>query len=116
MSRKNVVKSYNIFDEVSIAATQISASTNVINLDNASVHVKWTGSSPVGVLTVQARNGENDAWYDLDMGGTISISGNSGDHQLVFNSLPFTDLRLIYTRTSGSGNLTAALTMKTVGA
>lgn len=104
-----------MIDAGSLGSSITSSTVNVINLDKASIHLEWTGSSPVGTITVQARNGEHDAWYALDLGSTISISGASGDHQLVFNELPFTDIRLLYTRTSGSGSLDAVVTMKVVG-
>lgn len=117
MGRKNIVKSFKMFDAVELSSSQTSAATNVINLDTASIHLVWSaGSSPVGDITVEARNGEDDSWYELDFGSTISISGASGDHQLMLNEMPFTDIRIVYTRTSGSATLDAVLTMKTTGA
>lgn len=116
MGRKNVLKSFPMFDAVSLGANATSSETSVINLDKASIHIVWTGSSPVGTITAQARNGESDAWYVLDFGAAISVSGSSGEHQLVFNELPFTDIRLLYTRTSGSGSITARLSAKVQGA
>ena len=117
MGRKNVVKSFKMLDAVDISSSQTSDATNVINLDTASIHVVWSaGSSPVGTITVEARNGENDSWYELDFGSTISVSGASGDHQIMLNEMPFTDIRILYTATSGSATLTATLTMKTMGA
>jgi hypothetical protein len=104
-----------MIDAGDLASDIDSNVTNVMNQDKASIHLSWTGTVPVGVVTVQARNGEKDPWYDLDMGGTISISGASGDHQLVFNELPFTDIKLTYTATSGTGTLDATLTSKVTG-
>lgn len=117
MSRKHVVKSFKMLDAVSLAADQTSAATNVLQLDNATIHISWTGTAPVGVIAVQARNGEFDPWFDLSFGSvTIDITGASGDHQILFKEMPFTDMRLKYIRTSGVGNLTATLTMKSIGA
>lgn len=120
MSRKSVVPGYAMIESGDISGNVTSDVVSVKNLDNASIIVSWTGTSPVGVLAVQARNnGAGDVnpepWYELDMGATINISGNSGNHQLVFNLLPFTDLRLVYTATSGSGTLDAVITSKVVG-
>lgn len=116
MARKNVVKAYSMIEAGDLSGSITSAVTNVINMDKASIHLSWTGSSPVGVFTVQVRNGENDSWYNLTMGGgAINISGNSGDHQLMFNELPFTDIRLVYAATSGTGTVDAIITMKQVG-
>lgn len=117
MGRKHVVHSYEMFDSVDISTNQTSSITNVEQLDQATIHISWTGTSPVGEITVEARNGSADNWYELDFGlAAISISGASGDHQILFREMPFTDIRLKYASTSGTGNLTARLTMKTVGA
>lgn len=116
--RKSVVKGFNMFGaDGDISASVTSAETSVINLDKASIDVTWTGSAPVGTLTVEATNDEkNEVWRTLDMGGTISISGASGAHELIFNELPFTAIRLVYTRTSGTGTILAKIVAKTVGA
>lgn len=116
MGRKNVVKSFKMFDSTSISASAVSSVVNVMNLDKASIHVKWTGTSPVGEIKVEARNGEKADWREISMGGTISVSGNSGEHDLVFNELPFTDIRLSYVSTSGTGSIDATITSKVVGA
>lgn len=113
--RKNVVKYFKMFDATNIASNQTSQVTNVINMDKASIQVEWTGSSPVGNIVVEARNGEISAWYALDFGTAISVSGASGTHQIVLNEMPFTDLRLRYVSTSGTGSLSATITLKQVG-
>ncbi len=116
MSRKQSVASFHMIDAGDLSGNITSSITNVLNLDKASIHLSWTGSSPVGDMVVEARNGDSESWYELDFGSTISISGNSGDHQIVFNELPFTSIRLSYTRTSGSGSIDAIITLKTIGA
>lgn len=113
--RKNVVRGYKMFDATSISSTVTSSEVNVINLDKASIYINWAGTAPAGVLTVEARNDEKDTWFTLDFGSPIPISGASGDHVLVFNELPHNTIRLVYTRTSGSGNITATLVAKQVG-
>lgn len=117
MGRKHVVHSHEMFDAVDISTSQTSSITNVEQLDQATIHINWTGTAPVGEITVEARNGSSDSWYELDFGAAaITVSGASGDHQILFSQMPFTDIRLQYTATSGTGSLTARLTMKTVGA
>lgn len=113
--RKNVVRGYKMMDAADISASVNSSEVNVINLDKASVLVSWSGTSPVGVLKVEAKNADNGAWFELDMGGPISVSGNSGNHILLFNELPHNAIRLVYTSTSGTGNLDAVLVAKQVG-
>lgn len=105
-----------MIDSQSMGADVTSSVVNVQNLDQGSIIVEWSGTSPVGEITVEARNGEQSNWYELDFNSTISISGNTGTHQVVFNSMPFTDIRLQYNRTSGTGTLDAVITAKSVGA
>ncbi len=113
--RKNVIRGYKMIDAGDISANVTSSEVNVINLDKASVFVSWTGTSPVGELKVEAKNADNGTWFELDMGGPISISGNSGNHTLLFNELPHNTIRILYVWTSGSGSLNAVLAAKQVG-
>lgn len=112
---KRVIDGYKMWDATSLAATNSTSATNIQYLDKASIFIEWTGSSPVGTLTVQARNKSNGTWYDLDFGAAITVSGNTGDHQIVLNEIPFIDIRLTYTRTSGTGSITATLVSKATG-
>ena len=115
MARKNIVPSFKMLDGVDASTNQTSKIVNVQNMDKAAIHVEWAGASPAGTITVEARNGENDSWYELDFGSAISVSGNSGDHQIIFNELPFTDIRLQYASSSGTGTLDATITLKQLG-
>lgn len=116
MGRKHTVKSFKMLDSADISGNQTSTTTNVLQSDIASIALEWTGTSPVGTLTVEARNGEKANFLELDFGSTISISGNTGDHIINLLEMPFTDIRLQYTAGSGTGNMTATLTMKSIGA
>lgn len=117
MARKNIIPSYDMLTDISpsMASTITSNVVNVQNMDKASIHVAWSGTSPVGTITVQSRNGVDDSWNDVSFGSAISVSGNSGDHQIIFNELPWTDIRFIYSASSGTGTLIASLTAKQVG-
>ena len=105
-----------MFDSGDISGTITSPATNTRQVDVASIAINWTGTSPVGVLTVEARNGEDDTWSELDFGQAINITGNTGEHTILFNELHFEEIRLVYTATSGTGTLDAILLAKTVGA
>lgn len=111
-----------MLDDVSIATTQTSGETNVDGVDQAIIIVKWTGSSPVGVITVEASNSKDDefikgteVWEELDFAAAINVTGNSGSHQLNFTALPFRNIRFIYTASSGTGNLTAHINAASTG-
>lgn len=113
--RKNVIRGYKMVDAGDMSADITSSEVNVINLDKASIFVSWTGSSPVGVLKVEAKNADNGSWFELDMGGPIDVAGNDSNHILLFNELLHNALRIVFTRTSGTGTLNAVLVAKQVG-
>lgn len=121
MARKNIILTHKIFQSTDISTNQTSGNTNTANLDSGSIYVEWTGSSPVGVLTVEATNDDPTSpagavYRELSFGNAINISGNSGNHELILNQLPFRAFRLVYTASSGTGSITATLTAKTLGA
>lgn len=106
---------FKLIDNTSLVSSFTGNEIDVSESDYGSIHIEWSGTVPVGVIVVEAKSGENDNYTDVDMGGPVSISGGSGDHQLMFNTLPFTKLRLRYERTSGTGNLTAIIVTKSQG-
>ena len=121
MARKNVVPSFQMIDSGDASADILSNSTSVINHDKADVRIEWTGS-PVGEIIVQAQQRsdlrqpivEGD-WFDIEFGNTITVDGSNTNHHLKFNELPFTDIRIKYTSTSGSGTINAKITLKQIG-
>lgn len=116
MARKNLIPSFKLIDAEAMDGNITSEVVNVQNMDIASIHLAWSaGSTPVGTVTVQARNGASDTWYDLDFGSAISVSGNSGDHQIILSEMPFTDIKVTYTRSSGDGTLNGYITAKQIG-
>jgi hypothetical protein len=86
MSRKSVLKPYKLLNAVNIATSQTSAPTNVEGIDNFCIELEWTGTSPVGVVTVETASqdsgGNYSTWKAIDFGATISITGASGNHLL----------------------------------
>lgn len=84
--------------------------------------LSWTGSSPVGVVSVQGSNdfklgNQNQVinpgtWNTLTLnyGGsavtTVPVTGSTGSGMIDITMTGIYALRLVYTRTSGTGNLT----------
>lgn len=105
-----------MLDAVSIATSQTSAPTSVINMDKAGILVEWSaGAAPVGVITVEARYSPDGNFVAIDFGSAINVSGNSGSVQILLEELPYQDIRLVYTRTSGSATMSATILIKQVG-
>lgn len=131
MSRKNNLQRYHVFDDVSMGASVTqSPVTSIAYLDNIGAQFNWTGAG-VGTFSVEV-----SADYMQDFNGNISDPGNwtpltftywDGAAFVTDTSIPtsvgspiYLDLaflsapwiRLVYTRTSGTGTLNAWLTGK----
>ncbi len=114
---------YKMLDASDISTNSDSAKTNVEGVDEATIFVNWAGTSPVGTITIEASNSDSndfatslEVWNELDFGSAISVSGNTGDHQINFTSMPFKYIRFRYAATSGTGALTARINATSIGA
>lgn len=106
-----------------MAGNLVSNPTVLQSLTKASYTVSWTGSTPVGTVSVQ---GSND--YSLNPNGTVlnagtwntltlsvngttsttvAISGNTGSGAIDVLETALYAIRLIYTAGSGTGSITA---------
>lgn len=115
MSRKSVIRGYKVITDGDMSGNLTSDITNVTNLDNVGYLVEWSGTSPVGVITVETQSGPS-GWCALDFGTAISVSGNTGCAVININQIPFENVRLNYIVTSGTGTLNVTLSSKVVGA
>lgn len=114
MGRKSVLEPYKIVDGGDISSNVISPETQVKNLDQITYEVVWSGTSPVGEVTVETQ--VKDVWQAIAL-PTISVSGNSGNHLITINSAShFHKLRLVYTATSGTGSLDVSIIGAVLGA
>jgi hypothetical protein len=116
MGRKNILKSFKMISDGDMSGNIVSSITNVITLDQASILLEWTGSAVDGEFFVDARNGEKGTWNALDFNTSMLAEADTDHHRIVFTSMPFTDIRVRYVRTAGTGTLNATITMKTIGA
>ena len=117
MARKTLIYSYQFFNNSILSTTTSSAQTDASMLDKASIDLRWSASTLVATVTVEAKNGDNaEGFRALDFGAPLLISGASGAHDLILTELPFTYLRLTVTVTSGSGTVDAVITSKAIGA
>lgn len=125
MSRKNthlhVMKDASSGNSsLDLSANITSQATNVQNSDNIGIQLVWSGTSPSGEAFVETSNDydpikNTGTWAALDFGRDILITGNTGNHLININLVPFAWIRLTYTRVSGSGDLVSTLVMKQVG-
>lgn len=120
MARKNVLLSFPILNAVDISQSQVSDPTGVGYTDNIGMLIDWAGSSPAGTITVEVCDDDtkgkpSGVWHTLTLSGTPAVSGNIGQHEISINQLPYSWVRVRYTRTSGSGSLTVKISTKQIG-
>lgn len=114
----------------SMAGNITSLPVVILDLYALSYGLSWTGSSPVGTVSVQ---GSNDflqnaegavmnvgTWNSLvlNYGGsavtTVPISGNTGNGIIDVVATGIYAIRLIYTATSGTGSLIVTMVAKEI--
>lgn len=122
MSRKNVMPSKVVIDAVSMAADITSTPTDVRGLDGITYRITWSGASPVGELRLQARQEPDNLdgvqstdWFDVDLGSTMTVDNTETEHTLKILSIEYPQIRLKYYRTSGTGTMSAKVSMKQLG-
>lgn len=87
-----------------------------------SYDISWSGSTPVGVMSVQVsntysknadgsvRNAGN--WTTLALSAPTNVSGNTGNGFIDVDATGSYAIRLVYTRTSGTGTMNATINGK----
>lgn len=115
MSRKNqLVYKLSPTGGQSLGASFTTAPTLVKYLDNCAYQIDATTSDAVGAFTVQASLDyavnettnivtNSGHWVTLPIGGTPALGSANDDILINLNQLPFNAIRLVYTRTSGTG-------------
>lgn len=111
----------------SMAADITSAPTLLQSMTMVNYSYSWTGTSPVGTISVQASNDCTVSPAGGVSGGTwntvplvlagaavtsIPVTGNTGNGMVDIFGLSAYAVRTIYTYTSGTGTLTATVVGK----
>jgi hypothetical protein len=121
LSYRPQITPYKVIEDGDMSTARITSEPTIVQkLSQFSYQYVWSGSSPVGVVTVEASNDfELDAtgavkntghWNTISFSynGTIvtdlPVSGNTGQGLLEIETKAFA-LRTVYARTSGTGTL-----------
>jgi hypothetical protein len=90
-----------------------SKEVHVLFLDYALFDINWSGNTTNGVVTFQIlKDGKLD-WETLEIHGEpVSISGSAGNHKVLFQELPFKEIRAVYTSNSGGETVSIYVTAK----
>lgn len=127
MSTRTNIRPTTVINAVSMAADITSTVTILQSISGIGYAYSWTGTSPVGTISVQVSNDYLNAdgtinssahWTTiyLNVNGTpattIAVSGNSGEGFANIAEIMAAAIRTIYTAGSGTGTLTAIVTGK----
>lgn len=127
MSTRSHLPPQEVLSSASMAGNLTSTPTILQSLTKVSYQVSWSGSTPVGTITIQGSNDyklnpngtvmNTGTWttFTFSVNGSVSsslpVSGNTGngiaDIETGVNAI-----RLVYTAGSGTGTLTAVVTAK----
>lgn len=123
MSRKNILKFQNITSGNMASASITSTVSNIQHLDNIGIQLQWTGV-PVGTFAIQvsadyAQDIEGNVtntgtWTTLTLGPGISAAGSADNAYVDLNQLSSPWIRVVYTKTSGTGTLNGYIVGKMV--
>jgi len=113
-----------------MASSFTSQPTVVQKLSQISYSCVWSGTAPVGTISIQGSNDYNikpggatavqnpGTWNNLVLsfaGGTttsIPVSGNTGNGIIDIAATGLYAVRLVYTAVSGTGNMTVVINAK----
>lgn len=127
MSSRTVLRPYQVITAGSMAGNLTSAITLLQSVTKLSYALVWTGTTPIGTVSIQASNDYSvlptglvnaaGTWTTLTLSyngntvTTVPVSGNTGNGFIDVVSAAYA-LRLIYTATSGIGSLTVTVSGK----
>lgn len=122
MSSRTQLNPYSVITNGSMAGNITSSVTITQKLSLVSYAVSWTGTAPVGAMSVQVSNDYslypnglvNNAgtWNTLPLSASTAVSGGTGNGFIDIDANAGYALRLVYTRTSGTGTMNATVTGK----
>lgn len=122
MSSRPILAPFYVVTNGSMATQIISTVTVIQNLSLVSYACSWTGTSPVGTVTVQVSNDytQNGAgqvlnagtWNTLPLSALTGVSGNTGNGFIDIDANAGYALRFVYTPASGTGTMNVVIDAK----
>lgn len=119
---KNTLSPVLIMDAVSLAADAESSVVKIQRLDNVGMQIDLTGS-PTGSFQAQISNNASwnpdgslrDAGTWINVGTAATVTAGSPDPIFIdLNQMSAKAVKLVYTRTSGTGTASVLLTGKAI--
>lgn len=105
-----------------MSASITSKVTVIQNLSMIGYDISWSGTSPVGTMSVQVsntyvQNADGSVknagnWTTLTLSSATAVSGNTGNGAIDVDATGFYAIRLVYTAVSGTGTMAAVVNAK----
>lgn len=116
MASRPLMAPYQVITSGNMASASITSTVTIIsNTTLVSYSLSWTGSTPVGVISVEVSNDYSENvdgsvrnsgnWTPMTLQGSTAVSGNTGTAMVNLAEMAAYACRLKYTRTSGTGTL-----------
>lgn len=116
------LKPFSVITNGNMASSITSTPTIIQDMSLIGYDVSWTGTTPVGVMSVQVSNSYSinpdgtvknaGNWTTLTLSSATNVSGNSGNGFIDVDLTGAYAIRLVYTRTSGTGTMHALICAK----
>lgn len=113
---------YPVILDGDMSADIISEPTIIQKLSMISYDISWDGSSPVGDMSIQVSNSYSTNadgsvrnpgnWTTVPLTALAPVSGNTGNGFIDIDASGAYAIRLVYTRTSGTGTMQAIISAK----
>jgi hypothetical protein len=112
-STKRVIAPFPVIEGVMPNGVTTGKNVHVLFLDYALFDINWSGNTTNGVVTFQILKDGKDTWETLAIPGEpVAVSGSTGNHKVLFESLLFKEIRAIYTSNSGGETVSIYVTAK----
>lgn len=119
MSRRQIVRKFNVWTDLDSENPEPSISTVVQQVDNV-IYVLEIDPTVSGVLEVEFCNepdGQPEIWKPMDFGETLALNGAvDTDYEINISKHSRHKMRLNFTNGSGTGNISAWYASSSVGA
>lgn len=122
MSSRPQIKPFSVITDGDMSSSITSAVTVIDDLSMISYSYLWSGSSPVGSVSIQVSNDYSKnsdgstrnagTWNTLPLSSATAVSGNTGNGGIDIDANAFFAIRTVYTAVSGTGTLNVNVVCK----
>lgn len=123
MASRPILAPFSVIENESMAGNITSDVTVIQNTSMVAYQVTWSGTTPIGEMSVEVsnnytQNADGTVRYAGDwatvgpFSDTLDVTGNTGTGFIDIEGISAYAIRLVYTRTSGTGTMNAIIAGK----